>query len=188
MKTPVRHHSVLHWRFLLKEPSRLLLHTAIFKWQCRCLKDKTYFLSFIYNSEDISSSWHHMTLSNLILCYVWALIRENGFSPAAWHVAVAIIRSSEACITFHSLRTFERTICCAVQHNCRALNCIPRLPVDILRQIEGRSKTFSFRVSLILLTVSLLLVAKSTGFFSVVYSSRYSILNFLLSMTCRTLV
>lgn len=106
-----------------------------------------------------------MASSNPIFCHVWALIRQNGFSPAAWHVAVAIIQSSEGCITFRGLYTFDRAICCAVRHNYRARNCIPWLPVDILRQTEGRNKTISFKVALILPTrMSLLLMVKFTGF------------------------
>lgn len=106
-----------------------------------------------------------MASSNPILCHVWALIRQNGFSAAAWHVAVAIIQSSEGCITFRGLYTFDRAICCAVRHNYRARNCILWFPVDILRQIEGRNKTISFKVALILPTrMSLLLMVKFPGF------------------------
>lgn len=67
--------------------------------------------------------------------------------------------------SLHSLYTFDRVICCAVQHNCSAFNCIPKLPVDILRYAEATITNvelfqlqFSSQVVKIFLMVLVLLI------------------------------
>lgn len=62
----------------------------------------------VYDSEDFTSPDRHVTSSNL--AHAPCLRRSNAFSPAQ-QLAVGISRSSEGCITLHSLNTFDRAIC-----------------------------------------------------------------------------